>query len=174
VETVADDVPRTDLAHDEELVRDFAVTVLEHAAPEELALFEDSAADYFRDPESVLAPARRDEAVGFGLDLALLTPYVLAVAGPILTFLVQTVGGVVKDESEPAVRRWVRRLLGRDDDQPVRGAAATPEPPATLTADQAERVREIAWARATDLGLPEGQARLLADSVVGGLVATGS
>jgi hypothetical protein len=31
-------------------------------------------------------------------------------------------------------------------------------------------VREVALARATDLGLPAEQARLLADSVVGGLV----
>jgi hypothetical protein len=169
VVTVADDVPHTEVAYDEELVRDFAVTVLQRAAPEELALFEESAADYFRDPEAVLAPARRDEAVGFGLDLALLTPYVLAVASPVLAFLVQTVGGVLKDESEPAVRRWLRRLLGRDGAPADDGAPAAP----TLTTDQAERVREIALARATDLGLPEGQARLLADSVVGGLVATG-
>lgn len=170
---VVADVPDADLAQDEELVRDFARTVIERAAPEELVLFDDSAADYFRDPQAVLDPARRDEAVGFGLDLAMLTPYVLAVAGPVLAYLVKTVAGVVKEESTPLIRGWVKRLFRRGEpgpEEPRRTPeAAEPEVP-TLTPAQAAEVRELAHARALDLGLPQEQARLLADSVVGGLV----
>ena len=168
---VVADVPHTDLAQDEELVRELARTILAQAAPEELVLFDETAADYFADPQAVLDPRRRDEAVGFGLDLALLTPYVLAVASPVLAFLVQTVAGVVKEEAQPLVRRWVKRLFRSGADAAEPSAAAEPVP--ALTPEQTTRVRDIARARAVDLGLPEEQARLLADSVVGGLVTAG-
>ena len=170
---MATDVPHADLAHDEELVRDLARAVLARAAPEELVLFEESAADYFADPRAVLDPKRRDEAVGFGLDLALLTPYVLAVASPVLAFLVQTVAGAVKEESQPLLRRLVRRLFRLEDADGSETASPSPSAPPAITTEQAARVREIAYARAGDLGLPPEQARVLADSVVGGLVTAG-
>jgi hypothetical protein len=153
---------------DRDLLEELARTVLERSAPEELVIFGETAEEYFRDPEAVLHPTRRDEALGFGLDLALLTPYVLAVATPVLGFLVQTVAAAAKEEATPRVRELVRRLFNRSGsgDQDRMGGDEHP----ALTADQAREVREVALARATDLGLPAEQARLLADSVVGGLV----
>jgi hypothetical protein len=156
---------------DRTLIEDLARQVLWRAAPEELALFEETAEEYFADPAGVLSPRRRDEAVGFGLDLALLTPYALAVAGAVLSFLGSTVADAVKAEATPAISAWIRRLLRRDDEPGSGPAPARPEP--RLTAEQADQVRGVAFARARDLGLGEPQARLLADSVVGGLrVAT--
>jgi hypothetical protein len=156
---------------DRDLLEELARTILEHSAPEELVIFEETSQEYFRDPEGVLHPARRDEALGFGLDLALLTPYVLAVAAPVLTFLLHTVADAAKEEATPRVRELVRRLFNRSGDQ--RGAPDRQPPdeqPLALTGEQAREVREVALARAADLGLPAEQARLLADSVVGGLV----
>ena len=156
---------------DRALVEEFAQAVLAEVAPEELAIFSDTAEEYFADPDAVLNPARRDEAVGFGLDLALLTPYVLAVATPVLTFLAQTVLAAVKEESKPVIADLVRRLFRRaapgSDAGP--GSPAPEAGPVALTPAQAGQVREVALARASDLGLPPEQARLLADSVVGGL-----
>ncbi|QBR91380.1 hypothetical protein [Nocardioides euryhalodurans] len=163
---MAAEIPPVDPARDEDLVRDFARTVLEQAAPEELVLFDQTAADYFRDPDAVLDPARRDESVGFGLDLALLTPYVLAVATPVLAFLVQTVATTAKAEATPVITDLVRRLFRAGRSEEPKDAPTVPP----VTPEQARRVREVALARASDLGLPEDQARLLADSVVGGLV----
>jgi hypothetical protein len=159
---------------DRDLLEELARTILEQSAPEELVIFEETSEEYFRDPDGVLHPARRDEALGFGLDLALLTPYVLAVATPVLTFLLQTVAAAAKEEATPRVRELVRRLFNRAGEKADQRPAppADGEPPA-LTADQAREVREVALARATDLGLPAEQARLLADSVVGGLVVAG-
>jgi hypothetical protein len=158
---------------DRDLLEELSRTILEHAAPEELVIFEETAEEYFHNPDAVLRPARRDEALGFGLDLALLTPYVLAVAAPVLSFLVQTVAAAAKEEATPRVRELVRRLFNRSP-AAAAGKDATREQredePMTLTPEQAREVREVALARATDLGLPEEQARLLADSVVGGLV----
>ena len=71
---------------------------MERVAPEELGLFEETEADYFRDPGLVLRAGRRDEAVGFGLDLALLTPYVLVAGAAVVHFLTDVVSGVVADQ----------------------------------------------------------------------------
>jgi hypothetical protein len=159
---------------DRDLLEELARTILEQSAPEELVIFEETSEEYFRDPDGVLHPARRDEALGFGLDLALLTPYVLAVASPVLTFLLQTVAAAAKEEATPRVRDLVRRLFNRSGEGREK-EASSPEAgePLALTGAQAREVREVALARATDLGLPAEQARLLADSVVGGLVVAG-
>jgi hypothetical protein len=154
------------------LVDEFAQQVLLDAAPEELAIFEETAEEFHRDPDGVLRAQGKDEAVGFGLDVALLTPYVLAVATSALSFLLSTVADAAKTEAKPVVAELVRRLFRRkaapdDPDQ----AKAVPDP-VTLSTDQAGQVREVAFARASDLGLSEDKARLLADAVVGGLRVT--
>jgi hypothetical protein len=148
-----------------ELVTDLARLALEEAAPEELVLFPEAAEEYFKDPQAVLNPKRRDEPVGFGLDLAMLTPYVLAVATAVIRFLASTVADAVREESKPLVARLVRSVLRQPDSAPGLAGEASP-----LSADQARQVREIAYRRARDLGLDEDKAVLLADSVVGGLV----
>jgi hypothetical protein len=154
------------------LLEDLVRSALEDAAPEELVIFDDTAAEYFRDPDAVLNPKRRDESVGFGLDAALLTPYLLAVAAPVVGFLVDVVVKTVKDETAPVVQDLVRRLFRKV--VPSTGAATHAEGARdALTSDQAAEVRRIALSRAADLGLPDPQARLLADSVVGGLVVAG-
>jgi hypothetical protein len=155
---------------DRELLDEFARQLLSETAPEELAIFDETADEYYRDPEGVLSASGRDEAVGFGLDIALLTPYVLAIAGSVLTFLVDTFVDAAKNESKPVVADLVRRLFrrGRQDAKAPEKAA-----PVALSATQVEKVRELALARARDLKLPDNKARLLADAIVGGLnVAT--
>jgi hypothetical protein len=167
--------PATPPEPDRDLLEELARTILEHSAPEELVIFGETAEEYFRDPDAVLHPTRRDEALGFGLDLALLTPYVLAVAAPVLGFLVQTVAAAAKEEATPRIRELVRRLFNRSQPgeqpgQPGQQPGEQETRPMALTSEQAREVRAVALARATDLGLPDEQARLLADSVVGGLV----
>jgi hypothetical protein len=149
-----------------ELVAELAQLALERAAPEEMVLFSETAEEYFRDPQAVLDPKRRDEALGFGLDVAMLTPYVLAVAAPVIRFLASTVAEAVSQEAKPIVAGLVRRLLRQPD--PAPDVAGQVPPP--LTTEQARQVRELAYQRAKSLGLDEDRAVLLADSVVGGLV----
>jgi hypothetical protein len=161
-----DGVERLPSETEHELVVELARLALERAAPEELVLLGENAEEYFRDPQAVLDPRRRDEALGFGLDVAMVTPYVLAVATPVVQFLVSTVADTVGQEAKPLVARIVRRLLRRPDPAPApEGGEAPP-----LSTGQARQVREIAYQRARSLGLDDGQAGLLADSVVGGLV----
>jgi hypothetical protein len=152
---------------DRDLVDELAKHVLSDVAPEELAVFDETAEEYHQDPRGVLSASGRDEAVGFGLDIALLTPYVLAVAGAVVSFLVDTVGDAAKKEATPVIGDWVHRLFRRG-----RGDRTAKDEP-HLSPEQAAEVRKVALARAHDLKLPEEKARLLADAIVGGLnVAT--
>ncbi len=146
------------------LVRDLAADVIRRVEPDELAVFDETAEEYFADPQAVLDPRRRDEAVGFGIDAELLTPIVLAVAGPVVEYLTAVVVEATGEGIKPTLVRMVRRLLRLED----AGGAPTPEPP-ELTQEQIEHVRSIAYARACDVGLTEGRARLLADAVAGGV-----
>ncbi len=158
---------------DRELVDAFAQEVLAAAAPEELAIFDETSDEYHRDPDKVLSATGKDEAVGFGVDLALLTPYVLAVAAPVLTYLLNTVAEAAKSEAGPVIKNLVHRLFHRKQKDGEKGegdAEKEPEePPIELSPAEIGKVREVALARATDLGLTAERARLLADAVVGGL-----
>ena len=148
-------------------VLELARWVVERVAPEELVVFEVTASDYFADPDGVLDPQRRDEPVGFGLDLAMMTPEVLAVAGTCMGFLVRTVAETATVEaSKPAIGDFLRRVVRRK-------AGEAQDATQALTTDQAGAVRDVALGRAKDLGLSEEQARLLADAVVGGLNVAG-
>jgi hypothetical protein len=151
------------------LVKDLAEAVLGQAAPEELVLFDETAQEYFDDPDQVLHARSRDEPVGFGLELALLTPYVLAVVGPVVTFLVSLVANSAKEGSKTLVAEWVRSLFKPKDKTSTAVVGSLP----ALTPEQARRVRDVAYERAAFLGLPATTATLLADSVVGGLIVAG-
>ena len=155
------DVPGTDA--ERSVVEELARLVLEQAAPEELVLFEETSAEYFADPDRVLDPRGRDEALGFGLDLAMLTPFVLAMVTSCLAFVAKTVAETATSEAaKPAIGDMLQRFLRRRHAGSITEVAA-------LTGDQAEGVRQVALGRAKDLGLSEERARLLADAVVGGL-----
>jgi hypothetical protein len=151
---------------EEALVRQLAQQVLETTAPEELAIFDETAEEYFADPEGVLEAKGRDEAVGFGLELALLTPYILAVARAVIQLLATMVGDAVKKEGQPAVNGFIRRLFGRHDPGTPAPAALSP---AALTPDQLAAVRKVALERARLIGLKEDRAALLADAIAGGI-----
>lgn len=157
--------------HDErrpgDLVREISVDVVEQVAPEELPVFEETASEYFADPDAVLNPRRRDEAVGFGLDAVLATPLVLAVVTHVLQYLGSVVVEAIDGEVRPWLVRVVRRLLRRKDAPEV----VTRGPVPRLTPEQVMAVRDVARARARALGVQDEQADLLADAIVGRLVS---
>jgi hypothetical protein len=149
-----------------ELVEDLTHRVLERTAPEELLVFDEIAPEYFEDPVRVLEPRRREEAVGFGLDLALWTPYVLATVTPVVQFLVAAFTDALRDDARHVAIRLLRRLCRREDQEPGEDGCEG----SALTTEQGRRIHDIALARARSLGLTDEQAELLATSVVGSLV----
>src|ERR1700750_1185110 len=58
--------PALTAADEQALVRALAEAALEQAAPEELAVFDETAEEYFAAPEAVLNPKRRDEEAPSG------------------------------------------------------------------------------------------------------------
>jgi hypothetical protein len=169
---------------DQALIRELSQSVLSQAAPDELAVFDETAHEYFTDPEATLRPHGRDEPVGFGIDIALLTPYVLAVATPVIQLLVGLVSDAVHSDSRSVLAPLVRRLLRLPEPAPSgAGSTGTPAPdstqpageaaPLALTTEQARRIHDVALERGRGLGLAEDQAAMLADAVVGGLVVAG-
>jgi len=146
------------------LITELAQRAVERAAPAELAVFPETAADYFRHPDQALKARRHDEAVGFGLDLALVTPYLLAIATVAVQTVVATLSDAAQAEGMPAARSLVRRVFR------LPGPAPDTDP-VQLSPDQARQVRDRALGQARALGLPEAQAGLLADAVVGGLIS---
>jgi hypothetical protein len=163
------------------LIRELAQSVLARAAPDELPVFDETAQDYFDDPAATLRPHGRDEPVGFGIDIALLTPYVLAVATPVIQLIVNLVSDAVHTDSRSVLAPLVRRLFrlpgpSSGDDAAAEAGAVSPaagasdEAPLALTTEQARRIHDVALERGRNLGLVDEQATLLADAVVGGLV----
>jgi hypothetical protein len=150
------------------LASELAALSLEDAAPEELVLFPEVAEEYFRDPDGVLNAQGRDEAVGFGLDVAMLTPYALAVVVPVIRFLASVVEETAKEEVRISLSERIRKLFRRDaDEEPEAGDAA---PALALSREQARAVRQTAFDQARGLGVDDARAGLLADSLVGRLV----
>lgn len=148
---------------DRELVTELAGLVVGRLAPDELPVLPIVAEDYFADPAGTLHPRDRDQPLGFGMDLALLGPYALAVATPVVNFLVSLATDIAKDIAkdmtkdavQPAVRDLVRRMMHRD----------TQPEPILLTPQQLQRVQDSSYENALAFGLPEAQARLLADAL---------
>lgn len=154
-----------------QLVRD----VLVDAAPEETAVFAAHEQEWLAGDGPT--PERRDEMLGFGAEAAvvLLTPYVVAAAKSVVGYVARTLADLaaevateaVTEEATPVVVRWLRRVFH------VESPAEPPEvplpAPVALPPDLARRVHDVALGTCQDMGLDEGDARLIADAVAGRL-----
>ncbi len=163
------------MAHplERDLVCELSRLVLADLAPQELPLFHATSAAHFDDPERFRRRSNKDEMLGFGLDVALLTPAVLGVVTSVVRFLVDEVAESAKEEASASVIQFVRRAFRRHK-AAAEAAPAAPEDaqPLPLSTDQVREARQLALERALQMGVPEGTASLLADSIAGSLVVT--
>jgi len=149
---------------EQDFLAEIAREVVARAAPHELPLYRSVSTAYFAAPESAATrKAAKDEMLAFGVGeaLAMLTPAVLAITKEVLVFLIEQIKKTAKDESAAAIKKVVKRLFKK---------AVTEEAAcAVLTPDQLVRVREVTLAKARLLNLPEAQAMLIADAMIGSL-----
>jgi hypothetical protein len=145
-----------------ELTERLARLAIEQAAPDEALTFDEVAREYFADPVGTLAPARADEPVGFGLELALLTPVALAVAQFVVKVLADVLSSAAKEAVEPSLTSLLRRVLRMHSEESGTG-------PATLTLEQRNHVFTVAQREAERLGLSRERATLLGHAMVGAL-----
>jgi hypothetical protein len=148
---------------DEALIAELTELALSRAAPDELALFDETAQEFFADPQAALSASSKDTAVGFGLELVMITPVALAVGATVLQALASLLSERVLSAGGRSASALLRRLLRK----------GPPDPHLTLTPEQTQYVRQVALDRAHALGMPPQQAHLLADSFVGALVTAG-
>jgi hypothetical protein len=154
---------RTDQQADEsrELSSQMARLVIERAAPDELLTFDEVAEEYYADPQSTLMLNKKDEAVGFGLELALLTPFALALAEFVIGFVGDLLRDVAKDQAKSAVSGALKRVMR------ARTAQAAPPGEEELTKEQRTRIFMAAREQAARLGLDEDRAVLLGNAIIG-------
>ena len=145
------------------LIAQLTELALAQAAPDELAVFEETSEEYFADRQGAVTAAAKSRAVGFGLEFAMVTPAALAVGSVVLQALIAIVSERTLAAGARTVSGQVRRLLRKEER----------DPQLVLTREQADRVRQVALAQAHALGLPETQATLMADSFVGALWSAG-
>ncbi len=142
-----------------ELTRGALIT----AAPDELVVFEETAQEYFTDPGAALRATGSDGAVGFGLELAMITPAALAVGAVVVQAIASHLSGRLVQFGEQGLIALARKVF-RVQAKPAE---------LVLTAAQARHVRQVALERARALGMPEPQAQLLADSFLGAIAVGG-
>jgi hypothetical protein len=159
---------------DDELVVEVARELVARTAPQELPRFRATSAAYLDDPQKVLrAKGGRDEMLGFGVEAAVLflTPVALEVAKTVVSYLAAEIRGVVEKETSDAIARRVHGLFHRSESGPE-DDPAVPSAMRGLTEEQLARVHDLALEKARALQLPEAQAGLLADAMVGSLAVT--
>jgi hypothetical protein len=157
---------------DDDLIISVAHDLVARTAPQELPLFRATSAAYLTDPERVLrAKPQKDEVLGFGLEgvVVFLTPAALEIAKAVVSFLAAQVRGAVAKEASDTIAQHVHDLFHpphRSEPNP-----GEPSPVPALDDEQLKLVHDLALEKARALALPEPQAELLADAMVGSLVA---
>jgi len=153
-----------------QLIADVARDIIAQTAPEELPLFRATSVAYFKNPEKILKDQKRkDEILGFGPGevVSLLTPTVLVVVTEVVTFVTAEVQKSIATESASIISELVKKQFKRFQPEEKKEQNEV----ARLTPEQIAQIRKRTYEKARQLKLSESQAGLLADSVVGSLVA---
>jgi chorismate mutase len=147
--------------------------------PGELEGFDEVAAEVRADPVRVAAVSSLRPPVGFGIDLGLLAPYVLAVASWLWVTATKDAVEVVEEGIALSTRRALGRLFALA--KPQEGADTGPDAPAhrdclrpvsaltCLDPAQEREVYEAVATRAERDGHSPSEAQELAEAVVGAL-----
>jgi hypothetical protein len=151
----------TSSVRDRRLTVELAALVLERVAPDELSVLDEMAEEYFDDPDRALRSGRSDQPLGAGITVAMMTPYLLAVAGAVLPVLGSIIGGALQGAATDELSAHIRALFRRSPDEPPG--------PVALTAHQAHAVHEAVAAQCRAVGMGEDTAILLARATVGSL-----
>jgi hypothetical protein len=138
-----------------------AALLLARLAPDELAVLDDTAAEYFNDPAAALRSDSGDTPLGSGIDVAMMTPYLLAASGAVLPVLGEIGKDIAQDLLKESATARIRRVFKRNPDE-----APGPE---ALTPEQVDRVRQAVLSRCHAVGLPAAQAALISDATIGAL-----
>ena len=152
-----------------QLISDITKELVFQNAPQELPLYRAISESFFKDPEKTLkGKTGKDEMLGFGVGAAVmfLTPIALAVTADVVIYIAEeVVKNMIEEVSSNRASDLVRKMFKK-----FRPAGNEGKEIPTLSSEQLAQVHSRAFEKASQLNLPEAQARLLADSLVGSLV----
>jgi len=149
-----------------QLVVELGRDLVSKIAPQEMPLFQANSEAYFKDSQKVLRGQKgKDEMLGFGTGevVTFLTPIVLVVMTEVVGFVTEEVKKSIKAESSNLISEAVKKMFKKFRTEEEKTLPS-------LTSEQLEQVRKLAFDRARQLKFSEAQARLMADSVMGSLV----
>ena len=148
------------------LVDEISKELVAEIAPEELDLFDELAAGYHANPNPPDASRGGDDALGFGLDAALIatSPAAMAAVSACLGYLLQVATDALKDQTKTAIQEQVKKLFAAKKSGPAQ---------LHLDADQLARARSLAASEARRFGLSKADADRLADALAGRLAING-
>lgn len=147
----------------DEDVEDVARDVVTKFAPDELGLF-DATAAALRGRTPKTGRGGVDELLGFGIDVVESVITIAVLSGTKAAFA-QFAQDAEKKAGAATARR-AKRLLGTVLRRPAR---AVPQPTTPLTEDQLAKVQAAAFAEIAAFGLPEDRSTQIANAIVGRL-----
>lgn len=150
----------TEATEERQLITDLSKQMVTQVAPEELDLFDELIEEYFDDPSPPdLSESDDDDALGFGLSgvVVAVTPAAAAAASSVLGYILSEVLKSAQEESAAVLANKVRKLFNPKDKAEA------------LTTEQLRQVRRLALSQAKIFGMEAGQARSMADALVGSL-----
>lgn len=150
----------TETTDGRQLITDLSKQMVTQVAPEELDLFDELIEEYFDDPSPPdLSESDDDDALGFGLNgvVVAITPAAAAAASSAVGYILSEVLKSAQEEGAAVLAKKVRRLLNPKDKTEA------------LTTEQLRQVRRLALTQAKVFGMEAGQARSMADALVGSL-----
>jgi hypothetical protein len=150
----------TETTDGRQLITDLSKQMVTQVAPEELDLFDELIEEYFDDPSPPdLSESDDDDALGFGLNevVVAITPAAAAAASSAVGYILTEVLKSAQEESAAVLAKKVRKLF---DPKDKTGA---------LTTEQLRQIRRLALSQAKVFGMEAGQARSMADALVGSL-----
>ena len=157
-----------------------ARTTVDEVAPEEAPLFTPMSEAYFDPSRSMKAGGGTDDMLGFGVDAAaaavLVTPVALEAARSVIGYVVGELETAFKEEAKPMIQAFMKRLLhgkpkpGQPAEPKAEAKPAEVEPP-PFTDQQLAEVRKVALKTAERMGMERDKANVVADAIVGAIVA---
>ncbi|HEU5104044.1 MAG TPA: hypothetical protein VFU22_33740 [Roseiflexaceae bacterium] len=150
-------------AHQRNLITETARAAVAELGAKELEDFDETAAEYWRNPRRVRNLYREDdEMLGFGgLELAVVAPAALYIATEVVKFLLESTKGGLSTLVSDTFKELLRR-------KPPAEQAAKPGhvAPFQLTAEHLAQAHAAGIKAAKELGLPEGKTELVVNAVI--------
>lgn len=142
-------------------IKDLARETVSQIAPEEMDLFDEMAEDYFADPTPQQNEGASDDALGFGLEAALIavTPAATAMASAVIGFLVNE---VMDSTTDRAIEVVLRRIFKKDKSHEG----------LSLNASQLAHIKSLAVQQAVAHGMAAPDAEHMASTMVGSLISS--